>query len=126
MKDRLKYLAYGFAPITPVPPATGTVPAETAVSNIVTNIITLLFLLGGIAAILYLLWAGIQYITSAGNPEKMKSARQSIIAVVVGIVVMMAAWFIIRLAVSLGLEASRADQPTTLNQNQNPPKKYRY
>jgi hypothetical protein len=112
-KHPSKRMLWALPYITPVPPAVGGAPADQAIGNITLRLIDLLFLIGGVFAILYLLWAGIQYITSNGNTDKMKSARQAIIAVVVGIIVMMSAFFIIRLATSFGWTASQADKPAT-------------
>jgi hypothetical protein len=70
------------------------------VNNLAGSVINIVFLIAGILAVLYLLWSGIQYITAGGNPDKVKAARQGIINAVIGIVVIMAAFFIIRIATS--------------------------
>jgi threonine/homoserine/homoserine lactone efflux protein len=71
-------------------------------------VVAVLFTLGGALGVIYLLWCGIQYITAGGNQDKVKTARQGIINAVLGIIIMMTAWFIIRLAVSAGLFAATA------------------
>jgi hypothetical protein len=70
----------------------------TTINELVGNVINIIFLIAGILAVLYLLWSGIQYITAGGNQDKVKAARQGIINAVIGIVILMAAFFIIRLA----------------------------
>lgn len=68
--------------------------------NIGSTVINVIFLLAGILAVIYLLWSGVQYITAGGNPDKVKAARQGIINAVIGVVVIMAAFFIVRIATS--------------------------
>jgi len=56
--------------------------------------------LGGLAVIL-LIWAGIQYITSAGNADQVKKARQSIIHIVLGIILLVCTYYILRLLLGI-------------------------
>ena len=46
-------------------------------------------------------WGGIQYMTSAGNPSKLKSAKQILISTVVGLVIAASAWLVIGLIFNL-------------------------
>lgn len=94
--------------ITPVGSAdpNGSGNMNTTVSNAGTAIVNFLFLLGGVLAVIYLLWCGIQYITAGGNADRAKGARQGIVNAIFGIIVMMAAYAIIRFAVGLGRSAS--------------------
>lgn len=78
----------------------GTSNTNSAINNLATQIVNIVFLIAGVLAVLYLLWSGIQYITAGGNADKVKAARQGIINAVIGIIVIMAAFFIIRLATS--------------------------
>ena len=93
---------------TPLPalsPGSTKWSGNSVVSNL-TNVfgkgMTALLLIGGTLAVLYLMWAGLQYITSAGSAEKAKTARGAIINAIIGIAVIVAAYFFIRIAVSLG------------------------
>jgi hypothetical protein len=62
-------------------------------------------------ALLFLIWAGIQYIASQGNADAVKQARQRIINVVIAIVILVASYAIINLILSLaGLVAQRINQ----------------
>ncbi len=56
---------------------------------------------GGIA-VLYVIWAGVQYIMAGGSPDKTKAARARIVGAVVGIVLIMATYAIIRFAIAAG------------------------
>jgi hypothetical protein len=53
-----------------------------------------LLLLGGLAVV-FLVYGGLQYILSAGNPARMKQARETILYAVVGVVVAGSAYGII-------------------------------
>ncbi len=70
------------------------------INSVAQNVINIIFLIAGVLAVIYLLWSGIQYITAGGNADKVKAARQGIINAVIGVVVIMAAFFIIRIATS--------------------------
>jgi hypothetical protein len=54
----------------------------------------MLFIAGAIAVI-YLIWAGYQYITAAGDPEKATKAKNAIIHAVIGIVVIVLSYVIL-------------------------------
>lgn len=96
--------AYAVVAITPVGSAdpSGSTNATGLISNLTDNLVGFLFLIGGILAVIYLLWSGLQYITAGGSPDKAKVARQGIINAVIGIVIMMATFAIIRFATGVG------------------------
>ena len=70
------------------------------VNNFYNSLVNIFFLLMGAAAVLLLIWAGIQYITAAGNPDQVKKARQSIVNIVLGIIILVASYFVVHLIVS--------------------------
>ncbi len=59
------------------------------------NLFNLVILLAAIIAILYLVWAGIQYITASTDEEKAKKARTAIYNAIIGIVVIILSYSII-------------------------------
>ena len=59
-------------------------------------------------AVIYLIYAGVQYITSGGSPDKAKAARAGIINAIIGIVVIVASYAIIRFGVSIGITVNDA------------------
>ena len=71
-------------------------------NGIADRILEVITIIAGMLAIFYLIWNGIQYIISAGNPERIKLARSGVVNAIIGIVVIVAAYSIIRLAFSLG------------------------
>lgn len=83
-----------FAPaalaFTTVPSIGGLPGGKDLVGNII-KIVTTLLTLAGIIAAIYLIIAGIRYITSTGDEEQATKARQSIIYTVIGIIVIILA-----------------------------------
>jgi hypothetical protein len=58
--------------------------------------------IAGIAAIFFLLLSGFQYITAGGDGEKAGKARAGIINAIIGIIILMAAFFIFNAARNAG------------------------
>lgn len=86
---------------------TATSDVNTLIKNVV-NI--LLFVLGAIAVIMIVV-GGIKYTTSNGNPEQIKSAKNTIMYAVVGVVVALLAYAIVNFVVdSLAGTASTSEQ----------------
>ncbi|PIX30025.1 hypothetical protein COZ63_01930, partial [Candidatus Berkelbacteria bacterium CG_4_8_14_3_um_filter_42_13] len=52
--------------------------------------------------VIYLIYSGIIYITAAGNPDAAKKGQQGVINAIIGIVIIIAVYFIIRVAMGLG------------------------
>ena len=80
------------------------------VESVTAQVILIALVLAGALAVVYIIWAGIQFITSAGSPDKAKTARAGIINAMFGIVIIMAAFFIVRFAVTIGKNVGCADQ----------------
>lgn len=53
--------------------------------------IRLVFVIGGIAVLIYMLWGALDYITSGGDPDNAAKARQKIINAMIGIIVLVVA-----------------------------------
>jgi hypothetical protein len=101
------YAVDELAPTTPntannAPKYTGLSGINDGIGQIGGNIASILALVAGGVAILFLIYYGILYITSQGNPDKTKLARAGIINAIVGIIIITAAYGIIRLASSIG------------------------
>ena len=88
------------------PTTGGSVSLSTYISNSTGSIVQFMLLLGGVLAVIYIIYMGIQYISSAGNADKAKLARGGIINAIIGIVVIMTAYFIVHFAVTLGTAAN--------------------
>lgn len=64
-------------------------------SDLLTFIIRFFFVLAGLAALLFLLWGSIDWITSGGDKDKVESARNKIVQALMGVIVVIATLTII-------------------------------
>lgn len=69
--------------------------AETKVNSTVQNLINLLSVAVGILAVIMLIVGGFRYITSAGNPEATKGAKNTILYALIGLIIVALAQVIV-------------------------------
>lgn len=67
---------------------------------LISSLISLVLIVAGIAAFAYLIWGGIQWITSGGDKGNVEAAQKRIQAALVGLFVVFAAWAIMMLVQS--------------------------
>ncbi len=66
-------------------------------------------------AIFMLMWGGIQWITSSGDPEKVASAKKKLTFAIMGLVIAIGAFFIVRVIVTvLGGSGNDLLNPATI------------
>lgn len=71
------------------------------------NLLQIAIIMGTIAALFFLLWGAIEFITSGGNQERNKSAKNKITEALTGLAILAAVWIIWRVATYfLGLSPS--------------------
>ena len=74
-------------------------PADPAggkeVGTIVTDVINIMLYVVGILSVIMIIFAGIRYATSAGAPDKVKSAKDTMLYSVVGLVIAIFAFAIV-------------------------------
>ncbi|MFC1656377.1 pilin [Patescibacteria group bacterium] len=76
----------------------GCIPKDsTALDVYLTNIYYILLPVGGLIALGMLVYAGIMYTTSSGNPEKINKAKEVAVNTIIGLVVLMLAGWILAL-----------------------------
>ena len=85
---------------------------RTAIVSIANTVFNIVMLIAGILAVLYLIWSGVQYITAGGNADRTKAARAGIVNAVIGIIVILAAFFLVRFAVGIGRTVDSANTDT--------------
>lgn len=84
------------AQFTP-PDATGTgLPNEARASDIIIRIIEILLAIAGLVAVIFLIIGGFRYITAGGNEEAAESAKKTITNAIIGIVIIILAFVIVR------------------------------
>lgn len=64
---------------------------DTGLPAFITNVVTLIFVVGGLWTFFNLMIAGFSYVTSAGDTKKIEAATASINTSLIGLVVMVAA-----------------------------------
>lgn len=97
MKDLALRLP-GYGVITPPP----NIPAGTdAPSNALQLVVTLLMLVVIVASLIFTLYGGVLWITSAGDKQKIDRARRTITYAIIGLIVTILAFVIIRIVGSV-------------------------
>ncbi|MBI2355934.1 MAG: hypothetical protein HYV13_01855 [Candidatus Doudnabacteria bacterium] len=79
------------------PNPTGTnLPGDTKLSEFILRIINIALAIAGLVAVLFLIIGGFRYITAAGNEEAGESAKKIITNSIIGIVVIILSFVIVR------------------------------
>lgn len=76
--------------------STGTTGSGQGVQNTIKDVINILSLVGGALAVIMIIVGGLRYVTSAGNQESTKAAKNTIIYAVVGLVIIAVAQIIVQ------------------------------
>ena len=82
---------------SPTPP-TG-VPTS-SLSTMITTISNTILAIVGVVAVLFLILGGFQYITSAGNPEQIGKAKNTVLYAIIGIIVAILAYVIVNFVIT--------------------------
>lgn len=69
----------------------------TAISNFLSRLVGLFFTLATLVALFMFLWAAIEWMTSAGEKEKVASARNKIIYTIIGIILLATSFAILNI-----------------------------
>ncbi len=76
-------------------PKPSNVPKTEASGGTLTNIFNTVLALAGALAVAYIVWSGIRYMLSQGQPNEIKAARDGILYSLIGIVVVMVAFLLV-------------------------------
>lgn len=66
----------------------------TGVGNLITFFIQIVFLVGGLAALIYLLWGAMDWLMSEGQKEKLAKAQGKIVNAIIGLLLIVVAFTI--------------------------------
>jgi small-conductance mechanosensitive channel len=69
---------------------------ENAAEILTARIIKAMLLLSGVLALVFFIWGAVLWTSSAGNPEQIKKGRQTMLWALVGMIVIFAAYIIVR------------------------------
>ena len=70
-----------------------------SVNQLISNIISILIYVVGIASVIVIIIGGIMYVVSAGNPDSVKKAKDAILYAVIGLVVAFSAFAIVNFVI---------------------------
>ncbi|MBI4137361.1 hypothetical protein HY469_04830, partial [Candidatus Roizmanbacteria bacterium] len=68
-----------------------------SINSLISGGVTLILIVAGLVAFVYLLLGGIKWITSGGDSGQVEAARNQVIHALIGIIVVLAAWGLIML-----------------------------
>ena len=77
-------------------PEGGPVSDDENVTDLLTRVINILLALAGLVAVIFLIVGGFRYITAGGNEEAAESGKKTITNAIIGIVVIILAFVIVR------------------------------
>ncbi|MEK7573678.1 MAG: hypothetical protein AAB531_04605 [Patescibacteria group bacterium] len=82
--------------------------------NVVGAAITLLFVIAVVVALGFLVWGGLKWILSGGDKSAVEGARNTIVAAIVGLIIVFLSYFILNLVLTffLGNGLSQLEIPT--------------
>ena len=74
--------------------------------------VTFLLIIAVVISLFYLVFGGIKWVTSGGDKAKVESARNHIIAAIIGLVIAFLSFFVLSLALSIfGLDIRKLELP---------------
>ena len=71
------------------------------IGSVISSILSFVMALAALIVFMYLIWGGIQWITSGGDKTKTEDARNKITAAVVGLIVLAASYAILQIGLRL-------------------------
>ena len=100
------FITLGFAPVTSaqqggimggVQAAQGTGVPTTLFGDtgIITNITNILLFIEGALAVIMIIWGGLRYATSAGDPAKVTAAKNTIMYAIIGLIIAFLAFAVV-------------------------------
>ncbi|MEN8253602.1 MAG: hypothetical protein ABFQ62_04475 [Patescibacteria group bacterium] len=72
----------------------------TDVGGLISSVLTFVMAIGALLVFMYLIWGGIDWITSGGDKTKTEGARNKITAAIIGLIILAAAWAILSIALN--------------------------
>lgn len=79
----------------------GSITSNLCLSKLPQFVIQLIFIIGVILAVIFLIYGGIKWILSGGDEKGVEAARNHIIAAIIGLIIVVGAFFIIGLIFQL-------------------------
>ncbi|PIY80944.1 MAG: hypothetical protein COY80_00030 [Candidatus Pacebacteria bacterium CG_4_10_14_0_8_um_filter_42_14] len=70
------------------------------IGTLISSILSFVMLIAALMILIYMIWGGIQWVTSGGDSGKTEEARNKITAAVVGLIILAAAWAVFLIVVN--------------------------
>lgn len=67
------------------------------IGEVITLLLPYVFVIAGLLLFGYLIWGGFEFLTSAGDPEKIKSAQSKLVGAIVGFVIVLASYWLVQI-----------------------------
>jgi hypothetical protein len=86
----------------------------TCIGNLVSNIVAAAFMVSGIAFFVFLVWGGVQYLTSGGDKTGTADAQKKITAAFIGLFIVASSWAVYQLVIyffGINLNSLCTDKP---------------
>jgi hypothetical protein len=81
--------------------------------DLISKGVTAAIIIAALATFAYLIWGGVEWLTSGGDKAKYEAARDRITAALIGLVIVLAAWAIMKLIGSFfGINITSLELPT--------------
>lgn len=93
--------AFGADQTISLTPPPGSIGPNLCLARLPQFIIQLIFIIGVIIAVIFLIYGGIRWILSGGDKSAVEAARNHIIAAIIGLIIVVGAFFIIGLIFQL-------------------------
>lgn len=76
------------------------VAAESKITRLINNVVNIISIIVGIISVIMIIYGGFRMVTSGGNPENTKAARNAIIYALVGLLIVAFAQVIVKFVLS--------------------------
>lgn len=83
----------------------GSLANTTNIGNLIVAVLQILLLIGGSVSVIFLVVGGYQYVVSRGNEEAMEKAKKTISSSIIGLIVIVMSFVIIRIIAAILLQA---------------------
>ena len=67
-----------------------------SLDDVISKIMDIVFQIGGVIAVLMIMYAGFTYVTSGGDPGKIKSANNTLFYTVIGAAILLGSWVLVK------------------------------
>ncbi len=78
----------------------GTQTAENRVTKLINDVINVVSIIAGIAAVFMIIYGGFKFLTSSGNPEATKTGRNAILYALAGLLIVAFAQIIVKFVIN--------------------------